>query len=342
MSHENPYLIPFYIPQFGCTSDCIYCNASITSFSDSAELICEDTFNKKISAYIETRKGRGSRVELCFYGGSFNGLSRDKQDFYFNLSLPYLESGAIDNLRVSLVPQKLNEEVIERLKKFKVKHVELGIQSLNDDILAILKRGHSSKDAKAAVKKLKEAGIEVCAHVMIGLPSEDEQRFFESFSELIGLKPHYLRMHPTVVLKGTELAKMYEKGEYKPLDMEDAVKICSRAYLMAIHNRIKVIRMGLQANALLDLNSVIAGPYHPSFGEMVLSYNMYAQACSIIKNQKDIKGKIQIKVAPRAVSRLLGNNRNNIERIKKTFGFSEIEVIQDSSFDLDKIEVKTV
>jgi histone acetyltransferase (RNA polymerase elongator complex component) len=336
-----PYLIPFYIPQEGCTHSCIYCNANVTTDGESFQ-ITDQSFDSRINEYLETRKGKGNRVEVAFYGGSFNQLNKDKRDYYLGLVARHFNKKSIEGLRVSIRPVPLDEDFLADLVKHKTSLVELGVQTMNDSTLRAIKRGHDSKDVIYAFERLKTAGIKISAHLMVGLPGEEGKEFLESLRQVLSLKPDFLRIHPTIVLKGTELEVLYNKGHYKPMDIDEAIKLCAEAYLIADEVGVPVLRMGLQANSCLDEAqcSAIGGPYHPSFGELVLSKIAFDKMMALLNDSKQCnegERTVTFRVNPRTVSRTLGNNRSNIEKLTKLFKLKGANVVADPKIKVDEI-----
>jgi len=338
MKQSSPYLIPFYIPQYGCVEKCIYCNSHITTHGEFKN-ITEEFFKKRIEEFIATREGRGTHVELAFYGGSFNSIDEKKVDAYLALVKPYLKCGKVDALRVSLRPDCLGSRFLEKMIEHRIKFVELGVQSLNDDVLKNLNRGHDSSDVKSLIGQLKKHGIKISAHLMVGLPGENENRFLDSLKRLISFNPDFMRIHPTLVLKNTVLERMYRNDRYSPLELSSAVSICSKAYSMLLATNIQVLRFGLQANDLLSSQEgVIAGPYHPSFGELVVSKYMLEKIRKMIddKNLAHLK-EITIKTNSRQISKVAGLGKINIQSLKQIYGFEKIIIMPDESVGLHEL-----
>ncbi len=340
MKNYNPYLIPFYIPYEGCPHKCIYCNSELASYGESGE-INREYFNKRVNAFLETRKSRGSHCEIAFYGGSFNSLSEEIRNCYLNLTRPFLNNGKVDSIRVSIRPGFLTEDILASFVDLKIKAVELGVQSMNAATLKKIGRDHDCEDIVNTIKNLRKNSILICAHLMVGLPGESGEDFLKSLSSLIGLKPDFLRFHPTVVLKDTRLEEMYRSGEYTPLSLEEACMICASGYISAMEAGIDVLRMGLQSNEILDSgDAVVAGPWHSSFGEMVYSRVFLIKLEDIII-KKNLQGitKIGFKVNPRDVSKTLGHGKSNIKALKIKYGIKEIYVSADSDVRINRVEL---
>ena len=337
----GPYVIPFYIPNEGCPHRCIFCDAKISSGDGEFAKISEDYFNERIKAFLETRKGRGTHVEVAFFGGSFNALPNEKRKYYLSLVAPLLDSKVIDSLRLSLRPDNLDSDFLRDINLAKVKTVELGVQSMNDKTLELIERGHNSSDVSKAINLFKKNNIMVSAHIMVGLPGEDENIFLDSFRNLLDLRPEFVRIHPTLILKGTKLEALFNDSKYSPLNLNDAVNLCSKAVKMAQECNVKVLRLGLQTNAMLDQKQNIAGgPYHPAFGELVISNLIFEKLVDLVERGNLKNSKVfKLRINPKMASKVSGQKGENLERLKKVFNLEEIILVNDSEIPLDQIEI---
>ena len=211
------------------------------------------------------------KCQLAYYGGSFTAMPAEKQLYYLETAKIGLENGWISGIRVSTRPDAINNEIAEMLKKYEVDTVELGVQSMNEASLAASKRGHTARDSINAVNLLKNAGFTVGVQLMPGLPLDNRNSIIAGAVEILSQHPDLLRIYPTVVVAGTELAKLYSKGEYKPLTLDEAVEISATITVLASKNGVTVIRTGLNTDDGLEKN-ILSGPYHPAFGNLVKGY----------------------------------------------------------------------
>ncbi len=266
MEKKIPYLIiPVFIPFGGCSSKCVFCNqAKITG---TAYLPGKTEVIGTIESYLSTWK-KGGRKEIAFYGGSFTSLPTDAQEDYLKTAYKYVESGQVDGLRISTRPDSIDDKTIKLLDKYKVGAVELGVQSMVNEVLKLSGRGHVGKDTVRAVRLLKEAKIKVGIQIMPGLPGDTEATIISTARRVIITKPNFVRIYPTVVIRETPLHTMYNKCEYIRWTLDDMVSICRKIYEMFQRASITVIRMGLQPTKELEDN-IVAGPYHPSFRQLV-------------------------------------------------------------------------
>ncbi|MFQ5353518.1 MAG: elongator complex protein 3 [Thermodesulfobacteriota bacterium] len=258
-------VIPFFIPFGGCESICIFCDQSaMTAASGLPE---PSEIAAQVELYLGTWKGRG-RKEVAFYGGTFTAMNRAEQARCLAPVEPFLTEGRIDGIRVSTRPDCISSAILEFLAEHGVDTVELGVQSMNDTVLALSRRGHRAGDTMRAVRELKRAGFTVGLQLMPGLPGDDASTVMATARDIIGLRPRFVRIYPTVVMKNTALEKMTREGRYRPWSMEEMVQVCRDISLLFKEAGIRIARMGLQHTAGLE-ESIVAGPYHPAFRDLV-------------------------------------------------------------------------
>ena len=225
---KKHYIIPIFVPHRGCPHDCIFCNQK--RITGQVNNVTAEDAKLIIEKYLRTIKDKQANVEIAFFGGSFTGIPMDEQNSLLALANEYLYRGQIDYIRLSTRPDYINNIILENLKKYNVKIVELGIQSMDKDVLSAANRGHSPEDVEEAIKLLKQEGFIVGAQLMVGLPKDNEEKALETAKKIVELKPHIARIYPVLVIKDTYLEKMYRYGTYKPLSIEQAVKISKRCY----------------------------------------------------------------------------------------------------------------
>ncbi|WP_028307376.1 elongator complex protein 3 [Desulfitibacter alkalitolerans] len=323
------YIIPIFVPHMGCPFQCVFCDQrkiSGTRHADPVEII---------NSYLETinKKKFKKKVEVAFYGGSFTAIEKKRQIELLSLVQPYIMSGRVDNIRISTRPDFISIEVLDYLKKYGVSVIELGVQSLDDKVLELSGRGHDSSCVYEGAKLIKEAEISLGIQLMPGLPGDTLDTILATTKKTIYIKPDFVRIYPTVVIQNTFLHELLKRKKYFPLKLSDAVNICAKMYREFINNRIQVIRMGLQATDLLEQEYVVQGPYHPSFGEMVLNevaYDLMANQLSIVDCSC---GHVQFIVPYRQLSIYLGQKSINLKRLR---GMVPIDVNIVGSRDLPK------
>lgn len=262
-------IIPVFIPHAGCPHQCIFCNQKTISGQKSNGLVAAQAQIEEYATW--TRPSLEN--ELAFYGGSFTALPLDFQEELLQLAKSYRDKGLFGKIRLSTRPDYIDLQRLALLKKYDVKTVELGAQSLDDAVLLQAERGHTGAQVGEAVKLLKKEGFIVGLQFMIGLPAQDWTSLKKTLQQATELRPDIARIYPLLVVRGTALAKSYAEGEYKPLALEEAVEQSFYLYEGLTQVGVKVIRIGLQPDKeLCQEGNILAGPFHPSFGELVKSY----------------------------------------------------------------------
>lgn len=267
-------ILPIFIPHAGCPHQCIFCNQKKISGQSLATVA---NAKAQIDRWLSWLKP-SLENEAAFYGGSFTGLDLALQEQLLTLTDELISQGIIGSVRCSTRPDYIDQERLELLQSHHVKLVELGVQSLDETVLQTAERGHTAKDVAKAMELLKAYGFKTGIQLMVGLPKQSETSIRATVQQVVELKPDIARIYPVLVIKDTPLAAMYERGEYIPLALETAVDLCAYMYDELTDNGIKVIRIGLQPDdELCKAGNILAGPFHPSMGELVKS--------RIIRNQ---------------------------------------------------------
>ena len=336
---KRKVIIPIFVPHKGCPNDCVFCNQrKITGCIESAT--AEDV-RKAVSERLNTIDPEKDEIEIAFFGGSFTMIPVEEQETLLREANNYLKAGLISDIRISTRPDGIDEKVILRLKKFGVTVVELGIQSMEDLVLLESKRGYLSEIVPAAIKLLKDNNFTVGVQVMTGLPGSTKEIEVKTTELLCSYKPDIARIYPTLVIKDTELERMYSEGIYKPQTLNDAVESASEMLKVFIKHNVKVIRIGLQpTDNISEGKDVISGPFHPSMGELVES-RMYRDILEteIIKKMKMETAtagnvcRIDIHCNPAMVSKLSGHKKSNKEYFKDLLEIKKIKIIDDVKDD---------
>lgn len=331
-------VIPVFIPNYGCKRRCVFCDQWRTTGKQYAP-ISRQYVVSEVEKWLNERVRNREKVQVAFFGGSFTALPFETQRELLEALSPYLESKRVHSLRVSTRPDALSQEVIRLLKEHRVRTVELGVQSMNPQVLKISKRGYGPETVEKAVRLLKGEGFEVGIQIMAGLPGDTPYGFFQTVKEVIAIGPHFVRIYPTLVLKGTELEDWYRRGLYRPLELGEAISLVKEALRAFEEAGIKVIRMGLQPSRELE-KGLVAGPYHPAFGELVRAELYCDKVKRLLEGQRG--GKVLLKVNPKDLSLLKGHGGERWERLKATFPMLELEIQNDPSLKRGKVEVKKV
>ena len=338
---KKEYIIPIFVPHLGCPNDCTFCNQKKIS-GQTKNVKAEDVKNT-IEYYLNNFKDDNKYIEVAFFGGSFTGIDVDKQKELLSVAYEYIKNKKIDSIRISTRPDYINKEILKMLKSYGVKTIELGVQSTNDYILNKSKRGHTFEDVKKASKLIRKNGFILGHQMMVGLPESTRQDEINTAKDLIKLKPKIVRIYPVLVIKGTQLEKDYESGEYTPLTVEQAVETAKDLLVLFNKKKINVIRIGLQnTNEITDPNSkksqVVAGPYHPAFRQLVESRLWYDNIANEIKKVNSNVTHIQIDVNPSDINNAVGHKRINIKKINDTYN-TDLKINPNSKIKKGKLKI---
>ncbi|WP_302498714.1 elongator complex protein 3 [uncultured Veillonella sp.] len=274
-------MIPFFIPHVGCPYVCTFCNQSRITGQSGISHLTPDYIQQTIKDYVGTKRCE-KFWEVAFYGGSFTAIPKDLQHKLLMPAYEILQRGIIDGIRCSTRPDAVGDEAITLLQSYGVKTVELGVQSMNDGILFNAKRGHTAQKVVEAVTRLKQHDMIVGVQLLPGLKGETWQTIIETAITVAALQPDFIRIYPVLVIENTELADQYRDGEYEPLSTELAIEYCAFLKNWFEQHGIEVIRTGLQSTEELDSgNSLVAGPYEPAMGELVVNeqYKQRIERC---------------------------------------------------------------
>lgn len=330
-------VVPFFIPHLGCPHRCVFCDQEKVAGA-SGGLPAPAELLARVAKYAE--KARGRDLEAAFYGGTFTALPRADQERLLNPLQPLLAQGALKSLRVSTRPDSVDADTASFLKSLGVATVELGVQSMDAEVLRLSGRGHDAADVESAVAALKEAGIAVGIQLMPGLPGDSPARALDSLSRVLALSPSFLRIYPTLVISGTELSRMYLAGSFVPLTLREAVCLCKEMLVAATRESVPVIRMGLQPTAELEVPGVVlAGPYHPAFRQLVESELCFDQMSRLLS---DIPrgSRVSFAVPPGKISDLVGQKRENLSRVSRIFEARVVAVREDPSLAPHTVSVE--
>ncbi len=329
MKHSN---VALFIPHNGCPHGCSFCNQrDITG--QSRQPSAEDVI-RAVQTARESLGDNSRNAEIAFFGGSFTAIDRSYMLELLKAAAPFVQSGEFAGIRCSTRPDAIDREVLALLKQYGVTSIELGAQSMSDEVLEANHRGHTAQDVRNAAALIREEGFSLGLQMMTGLYGSSDELDRATAAALAELKPDTMRIYPTVVLQGTELSALYEQGLYSPPSLEEAVRLCAELLQFFEERNIRVIRLGLHDSDSLE-QSRLAGAYHPAFRELCEGEIMYANALAAMKKSRVVQGAADFFVHPSSVSRFIGQKRKNLIRLSQT-GVTAI-VRQDSR--LGKYEV---
>lgn len=324
---KKEYIIPVFVPHLGCPNDCIFCNQK--SISGQKKKATKEETKKTIEYFLSNIKDKDAKKEIAFFGGSFTGIDEKTQEELLGIAYEYIQKGKIDSIRISTRPDYINKEILKRLKRYKVKTIELGVQSANDYVLGRANRGHTFEDVKKASKLIRRYGFDLGHQMMVGLPESDRNDEINTAKLLIKLKPKMVRIYPVLVVKGTRLEEEYKQGIYEPLSLVQAIETCKILVRMFSDKKIDVIRVGLQntdeiSNPDEKQSEVIAGPFHPAFRQLVESSMWYDAIVEKIKKLNTKVKEVEVTVNPIDVNNVIGHKKENIIKLKDIY---EVDLI---------------
>ena len=355
MKHQ--YIIPIFVPHLGCPNDCIFCNQK--SISGQKKNMTKEEAKNIIDNYLKNLNDSDALIEIAFFGGSFTAINENLQNELLELAYTYVKEGKVESIRISTRPDCIDKNILKRLKKYKVKTIELGVQSANDFVLKRANRGHTFEDVKKASKLIRWYGFRLGHQMMVGLPESTRQDEINTAKALIKLKPKMVRIYPVLVVKNTKLEKEYENGIYKALPLPQAVETCKQLVRMFSDKNIDIIRVGLQntdeiSDPSSEKSEVVAGPYHPAFRQLVESGLWYDAIVEKIKKLNVKVKEVQVTVNPLDVNNVIGHKKDNVLKLKEFYdvdlvlkqdsnirqGKSKIDITKTYADFLEKIETK--
>ena len=311
-------ILPIFVPHAGCPNDCVFCNQK--RISGSLLPASAETVRAAVSAIAP-----GSGYELAFYGGSFTAMPEAEQEELLAATVPARQSGAVATLRVSTRPDAVTEEKLARLRRYGVETVELGAQSMCDEVLRRSGRGHTSVDTVKAAKLVKDAGFTLILQMMTGLPGSDDTRDIASARAIAALLPDGVRVYPTVILRNTPLYDLWRAGEYREHTVEDAVRVCARILSIFEDAEIPVIRMGLNPSDELSGGGAAGGAYHPALGELVRA-RLWRDRAEALLSGIEPGADVVLGVSANRISVMTGQHRCNLLYLQERFSLRSVRV----------------
>ncbi len=314
---DDTYIIPIFIPHRGCKNECVFCNQR--KISGETRNVTEEDIRQEIEKYLNMYRDNTRKKQIAFFGGSFTGLEIEDQVRFLNVANEYIEKGVVENIRISTRPDYISELILKILKQKNVQIIELGVQSMDDEVLQAAKRGHTSEQVEKASNLIKKYGFTLGHQVMVGLPESTMEKEIATMKKCIELKPEIVRIYPVYVLKESKLWHMYKNKEYTPLELEDAIKRASAMYSLCVENNINVIRIGLQTTEEINSKNIeIAGPVCDNYKERVLSYISYNNVKQKLDKLKPNK-QVKLVVSPKEVNYIVGNNKINLHKYNSEY-----------------------
>ena len=319
-------IIPVFVPHLGCPNDCVFCNQH--RISGSLVPASPESVQSALENALELVPA-GTETELAFYGGTFTAIPPLEQERLLGAALPFLNKGKISSIRVSTRPDAIDKAALDRLKSFGVQTIELGAQSMRDEILMLSKRGHSAQDVIAASALIKSFGFNLILQMMTGLPGDDISGAKYTSRQICDLCPDGVRIYPTVIIKNTTLYDMWTSEAYQEHTVEDAVCVCSQIVPIFEEHKIPIIRLGLNPTEDLSGGDAVAGAYHPALGELVYSRILREKMSHLLKGIAADSG-VTIGVHPSKLSQAIGQKRCNLDMLRAKHSLKSLKITEIS------------
>lgn len=337
---KSHYIIPIFVPHEGCPHNCVFCNQN--TITGSGSKVDKEFVEKTIEEYLDTINNNNSKeltIEVSFFGGTFTAIDIEKQKELLAVAYKYKIQGKINYIHLSTRPDYIDDYILTNLKNYSVDVIELGVQSLDNEVLIKSGRGHSSEDVEKASKLIKEYGFTLGHQMMIGLPGDNKEKDLYTAEKIISMEPEICRIYPALIIKNTPMEKMYIDNIYNPYTLEEAIEISKELYMMFIANDINVIRIGLQPTEEINEGAeLVKGPFHPAFRELVES--SIINDIILEKVPKDYKNELTIEVNSRDISKLYAGKKKYFNILKDKLKSVKIKVSQQNKLDRGTYIVK--
>ena len=327
MPHSN---ISIFIPHMGCKNNCSFCNQNVISNTQVPPSADDVTaiLNKACDTLSDPQN-----TEIAFFGGTFTSLDKSYMTALLKAAQPFINKYNLKGIRISTRPDCIDEDILLLLKKYNVKSIEIGAQSMCDHVLFANKRGHLPIDVKKSAELIKAHEFSLGIQMMTGLYQSELEDEIDTANRIIALAPETVRIYPIVILKGTRLEELYNQGLYKLPRFDDMVSLCADLLELFRSNNINVIRLGLHASTDME-PQIVAGYYHPAFCEI----------CESVLFRRKIEREIIgdeayiVYVNPKDLSKALGHKKSNIAYFKEMG--KNVIIISDSFIHKNEILIK--
>ncbi len=328
-------IIPLFIPHMGCQHECVFCNQNTITASDSH--MDSAKVKEVMGSKLMNLEPLGLDIlEAAFYGGSFTGLPLDLQRELLGTVLPYKQAGRINKIRLSTRPDYINQGILDLLKQYSVDTIELGVQSFDDKVLSMSNRGHTVRQAIDACQLVQMNGFSLGIQLMIGLPGDSKELAYQSAVHTVNIKPDFVRIYPTVILEGSQLATMFRQKNYIPLTAEQSVEIAKDMVRLFNQEMIPVIRLGLKSTDNICTATDLANAYHPAFRQLVESSLAFDEMKTQLRQAEILTGTVLFSAHPKSFSNLIGHKGVNKRRFAEEYPNISFIYKPDSSLPKQK------
>lgn len=332
---KKHFTIPVFVPELACPFQCVYCNQR--KISGQLEVPSLEEIHQSIEAHLSTMNANESEIEIGFFGGNFTGIPRKEQENYLQGVQKYIQEEKVSGIRLSTRPDYIDAEVLDMLQQYHVHTIELGAQSLDDSVLKASRRGHTAEDIEKASALIRKKDFRLGLQMMLGLPGDNFTKSFNTAKKIVELKADDTRIYPCLVIRGTELEEWYETGKYKPLSLEEAID-WTKAILPVFEKAgVNILRIGLHpSEGLAGGEDLVAGPFHPSFKELVLTeiWNELLQD----HMKKHYRRRVKIHVPATEVNFAIGHKSKNKKELQRYF--DEVIFIPDEKISHRRLFVE--
>ncbi len=309
--------IPVFIPEEACPHRCVFCNQR--HITGRAKAPSTAQVKAIIDEHLVTLKDIPHR-EVAFFGGSFTGIPISEQQAYLDVVKPFIEAGIIHSVRISTRPDYITKKILEMLKAGYVKTIELGAQSLDDEVLLLSDRGHTVADVEKAAALINDYGFDLGLQMMTGLPGDTPEKSEETAKKIIALGAKNTRIYPTLVVKDTDLEDLWKNGQYHAMTIEEAIEYSIKPYLIFEEAGVEIIRVGLHpSEGFLNGEDLLAGPFHVAFRELLLTEVWKQLYFKIKKSEK--KNAITLLVPEEELRYAIGHGASNKKLLQKTYRY---------------------
>lgn len=332
--------IPVFVPHLGCPHNCVFCNQHEITECEEFDI---NSIDDTVGSFLTTEHPDASGIQIAFFGGSFTGIDRTLMIRILEKAYRYISDGKVSSIRVSTRPDYIDEEVLSVLKRFRVRTIELGIQSMSDKVLLASGRGHTALQTENAASLIKSQGFEFVGQMMIGLPCSAPDDEMYTAAKICEMGADAARVYPTVVFSNTALHRLAQTGVYTPLTTEEAAKRSAKVLRIFYKNNVDVIRIGLCETETLRNDTGATGAYHPALGELCINeyYRVIIEESLKRINISD-DSDITVYCSNGSLSKVIGQKKRNRKWIEdnypvRSLQFKESEEVKDKDI---KISVK--
>jgi histone acetyltransferase (RNA polymerase elongator complex component) len=334
--------IPVFVPHMGCPHTCVFCDQRTISGQACFDLAGVPKTIEHALATIQ--RDRTECIEIAYFGGSFTAIDPDLMFRLLDIAKQYVDAGLVDGIRFSTRPDAIPPSLLDALRAYPVHTIELGLQSMDDAVLAAARRGHTSAEAADACRRIVAAGFRLTGQMMLGLPQSTPESERMTASLICALGAHEARIYPTVVLKGTALETAMRCGAYTPLTLTQAVSRAAEVKTIFDQSGVQCLRIGLCENEALRTEQVVGGAHHPALGELVLAAQYMQRMQALLSAYPSaLSGKTATFTVSRGKrSQAIGQKKENVIHLCEQFCLRDICIRESELLPRDAILLEDV